>query len=134
MSLIGSSGRVFAPISIQRGWGVWATHTDPEDLESYNRVGFAKSRGGAVAIVRRLSGRPVTGMFKVSDGQKDMQPWRVGSRGFGGEAYEMRGSPSFRIEHGDWDAKWNPGLRYLSEWRREARAFAKERAFMGSQR
>jgi hypothetical protein len=118
MGLIGGSGYskvafTFAPTSIQRGWGVWATHSDPEDLAAYNRVGFSKSKSGAVAIVRRLSGRHVTGMFKVSDGQNDLFPWKVGSRGYGGEAYELRGSPSFRIEHGDWDTKYNPGLTHL---------------------
>ena len=114
MSLIGGS-RIFNVPNIQRGWGVWATHSDPDDLASYNRVGFSKTRRGAVAIVARLRGQPVYEMTKVSDGQRSMdtEVWKVGSRGFGGEAYELRGTPSFRIEHGDWDTKYNPGLKHL---------------------
>ena len=122
MSLIGSRTFAPAPMSIQRGWGVWATHTDPDDPASYNRVGFAKSRAGAVAVVARLRGRPVHGTVKVSGprvgyvAHEDIALWKVGSRGFGGEAYEIRGErgePTFRIEHGDWDTKYNPGLPHL---------------------
>lgn len=109
MSLIGKPPGVFAMQSMKLGWAVWATRTDPEDLVSYNRVGFAKTRSGAAGIVTRLRGRKVTGWIKIHTVGSHGQPWKVGSRGFGGVAYEIPGEPgkpSFRIEQGTWDTRY----------------------------
>jgi hypothetical protein len=51
-----------------RLYGVWATHTDPEDLPYFNYVGARKTLAGAQGLAEKTVGRRLHGYFRQSDG------------------------------------------------------------------
>jgi hypothetical protein len=58
-------------------YGVYATHTDPDDLPAYNYVGARKSKAGAQTLAEKFLGKRIYGFKKVGDayGKDILETW-----------------------------------------------------------